>query len=300
MEIRQWLENRTEVQDADEGEVLICCPFHGETNPSLSVNLGKGVFHCFACKESGNFIKLVAEFDGLSYDQARALVQEGEGDDLLLKSMLDGLLEDEEEVVQMPFSRKAFHKLFPAVSEAGLNYLYGRNISRETAERFDLRWGVKGIMQGRVVFPVYNTEGKLTTYGGRAITQDVQPKTRKARSGLSGFYGLWELVKDTHQRRPLILVEGEFDAMYLQQCGYPAISTMGTAGLTEGQRVLLKRYASLVVWSYDGDDAGRKAQAKGVLATRRFVPTIGVNLPDGSDPNELTVKQVDKIYGGIL
>jgi len=32
---------------------LILCPFHGDTNPSMSVNIIKGAFKCFACGVKG-------------------------------------------------------------------------------------------------------------------------------------------------------------------------------------------------------------------------------------------------------
>lgn len=42
------------------------CPFHGDTDPSLSFSDAKGVFYCFGCGEKGNiltFIKLMEELN---------------------------------------------------------------------------------------------------------------------------------------------------------------------------------------------------------------------------------------------
>lgn len=302
MDVREFLENRTDVQDADAGEVLINCPFHGETNPSLSVNLAKGVFHCFSCKESGGFAKLIAEFDGITYDQAKAMLEVGEGDDVMLKGMLrtlEGYADDETKKNPKRFSIKAFHNLFPPAGKKALKYLDSRGISRETAERFDLRWGESGVMQGRVVFPIYDVHGKLLSYGGRTVT-DQKPKTRKARSGLDTLYGLWELTDNSTKQFPfLVVVEGEFDAMYLQQHGVAAVSTMGTAALTAHQKLLLKLYAKVLVWSYDPDEAGENAQVKARTATRKFMPTVDVKLPKGRDPNDLSEKEIEKIFGGL-
>lgn len=36
-----------------------CCIFHVDKNPSMSVNLKLGVFHCFSCKEGGSITKLI-------------------------------------------------------------------------------------------------------------------------------------------------------------------------------------------------------------------------------------------------
>lgn len=35
-------------------ETLVLCPFHNDTNPSASISLEKGLFHCFSCHTSLN------------------------------------------------------------------------------------------------------------------------------------------------------------------------------------------------------------------------------------------------------
>ena len=73
---------------------LICCPFHSDEKPSLSVNIQKGVFYCFACEVKGNFATLIAEIDGISYEEAYEKVY-GEGFDLCESMLeLEGLAEE--------------------------------------------------------------------------------------------------------------------------------------------------------------------------------------------------------------
>jgi DNA primase len=58
-----------------------------------------------------------------------------------------------------------------------------------------------------------------------------------------------------------------------------------------------------VVLSYDGDDAGYKAmhgngEKRGELhRLSMYMTTSVVDLPDGSDPNDLSEKEVDEKYG---
>ncbi|MBE6382838.1 MAG: hypothetical protein E7049_07505 [Lentisphaerae bacterium] len=47
-----------------------CCPFHHEKTPSFSINPAKGFYHCFGCNESGDAIKFVQKFEGLSFPEA--------------------------------------------------------------------------------------------------------------------------------------------------------------------------------------------------------------------------------------
>jgi len=44
----------------------------GDRNPSASVNLGTGHYHCFACGISGDVYDLLGELEGLDFKAARA------------------------------------------------------------------------------------------------------------------------------------------------------------------------------------------------------------------------------------
>lgn len=55
-------------------EYEACCPFHTEKTPSFKVNPAKRFYHCFGCGASGDAIKFVQEYDGVSFvDACRAL-----------------------------------------------------------------------------------------------------------------------------------------------------------------------------------------------------------------------------------
>lgn len=47
-----------------------CCPFHDEKTPSFNVNPQKQFYHCFGCGASGDAIKFLMEYDGLSFTEA--------------------------------------------------------------------------------------------------------------------------------------------------------------------------------------------------------------------------------------
>lgn len=47
-----------------------CCPFHDEKSPSFNVNPSKQFYHCFGCGASGDAIKFLMEYDGLSFVEA--------------------------------------------------------------------------------------------------------------------------------------------------------------------------------------------------------------------------------------
>ena len=291
--------------EADENQIMINCVFHSDNNPSMTVNTKTGQFHCFSCKESGGFVKLISQIDGISIGEARRQLEEGRPHDAVVEEIKEALEETVENKGTVGYySVRSFHKMFePVEGTPGMDYLIKRKLSRETAIKFDLRWSDSGVMINRVVFPIYTIAGKLLSYGGRAVHLESKPKTRKARSASDALYGLYELLVDQGSFNSLpylMIVEGEFDVMYLQQLGYNAVSTMGTAELSEHQLSLIGLFSKSVIWSYDGDVAGRTAQEKALKKSSRFVPSVGVNLPEGKDPNDLSSLELKNIYRSVL
>jgi len=47
-----------------------CCPFHDEKSPSFNVSSTKQFYHCFGCGASGDALKFLMEYDGLSFVEA--------------------------------------------------------------------------------------------------------------------------------------------------------------------------------------------------------------------------------------
>jgi hypothetical protein len=46
------------------------CPFHKDRNPSLSMDLDRGLYHCFTCASSGDMISFVRQLHGLDFKAA--------------------------------------------------------------------------------------------------------------------------------------------------------------------------------------------------------------------------------------
>ena len=46
------------------------CPFHDDTNPSMSVSREKQIYRCFSCGASGNVFTFVQEYEHISFKEA--------------------------------------------------------------------------------------------------------------------------------------------------------------------------------------------------------------------------------------
>lgn len=115
----------------------------------------------------------------------------------------------------------------------------------------------------RVMFPIRNLKGQLIGFGGRIIDKGEpkylnSPETTLFKKGQT-LYGLFEARKFIREKSFVLVCEGYMDVVALAQLGFPnAVATLGTA-CTETHIQLLLRHTDRVVFSFDGDLAGRKA-----------------------------------------
>lgn len=283
---------------------MIQCPFHNDSDPSCGVWGDTGYFRCFACGEEGSLAELIAKVEDIPIHQALRRLR-GQSS---LKELEDsiGKMLDSKDVPLAYYDVESFMKVYPAVlpETKVWDYLIGRGITSESISRFQMRWGGDtGKYHHRVVLPIFTVPGKLLAYVGRAIYSEMAPKTRKSRSPHRALFGLHELLKCASCFEAIVIVEGEFDAIYLQQYGIPAVANMGTSPLGAEKIRLLRKYAKKVVLAYDGDDAGihamfgKDGKPGEVYRLSRHIPTISVRLPDGLDPNELCEQDVLSLFG---
>jgi hypothetical protein len=161
--------------------------------------------------------------------------------------------------------------------------------------RYCLLGSGKGRWCGRIIFPIYDLKGKFLSISGRTIFK-AQPKSLKyPKVRINTFYGVKQLPEGWNDF--VVLVEGEFDCIYLQQFGIPAIALLGTGVRSfskEQMDYLLTK--NKVVISLDGDEAGRKATLQLTKQLAGLVHVRVIELPYGKDPNDLGEDEVGGIY----
>lgn len=55
--------------------LLGLCPFHDDHNPSLSIDPGQNLWHCFGCQQGGGVIDWVMQAEGVSFRHAVELLR---------------------------------------------------------------------------------------------------------------------------------------------------------------------------------------------------------------------------------
>jgi DNA primase len=115
----------------------------------------------------------------------------------------------------------------------------------------------------RVMFPIRNIKGQIIGFGGRILDKGEpkylnSPETPVFQKNQE-LYGLFEARASISQQKFALVVEGYMDVVALAQSDINnAVATLGTA--TSAQHIQkLFRFTDAIVFSFDGDSAGRKA-----------------------------------------
>ena len=126
----------------------------------------------------------------------------------------------------------------------------------------------------RIMFPIRNVTGEFIGFGGRVLDKGEpkylnSPETPVFSKGRE-LYGLFEARGATQgglrQRGYALVVEGYMDVVALAQHGFAnAVATLGTACTAEHVQKLF-RFTESVVFSFDGDAAGRRAAGRALEA----------------------------------
>lgn len=83
---RQYFENRLAEQFTGKAQILVRCPLHEDRNPSLSVNLDRGVWFCHAGCGDGGILDFEERFSRCDRDTARKNIDAILGEQLLSAS----------------------------------------------------------------------------------------------------------------------------------------------------------------------------------------------------------------------
>lgn len=159
--------------------------------------------------------------------------------------------------------------------------------------------------RGRLLWPIRDLSGEVVGFGARKLREDDDgpkylntPETPLYKKS-QVLYGVDLARKEISRRQQAVIVEGYTDVMAAHLSGIEtAVATCGTAFGVEHIKVLRRllmdqdEFRGQVIFTFDGDAAGRKAALRAFNEDQRFVSQTFVAIEkNGLDPCELRLQQ---------
>ena len=312
------------------------CPFHDDTNPSMSVSREKQIYTCFSCHATGNVFTFLMNYEHIDFQEAlkylgdRVGIQTGSVKVPKKNSKYDSFYE------AYQLSNKYFqNNLVSKIGEEARNYLKKRNLSEEIQKEFEIGLSLdkkndltelllkKGydlgvlnkiglsvdnydVYRDRIMFPLYDVSGKCVGFSGRIYLDSGQNKyvnTKETDIFKKGeiLYHYHIAKEECRIQKSVIVMEGFMDVIRASTIGVRnTIALMGTA-LTSSQIQLLKRLSHHVVLCLDGDLPGQNATLSigNTLVSEGFDVNVLV-LPDPDDPDTFILNQGKEKFFNLL
>ncbi len=302
------------------------CPFHDDTNPSMSVSREKQIFRCFSCGASGNVFHFVERYEQISFREALKLLADRAGVPLTGFSVSQKPNKYEKFYEIYDLTNKFYqNNLLSSYGKEARNYLKNRNIEEDLIKEFGiglstgisnqltnllekrgylisdlnaigLSAGEKDIYQDRIMFPLWDPSGKCVAFSGRRYKNEEGSKyinTKETKIFVKGntLYNYHRAREFVRLKKQVIVMEGFMDVIRSYTADVKnVVALMGTA-MTSEQIQLLKRLSMDVVLCFDGDDAGIHAtQVNGEALEKQGFRLKVVELPSPEDPDSYILK----------
>jgi len=309
-------------------------PFNQEKTPSFFVNDQKQAWFDFSSGKNGNIFDFVMQTEGLSFPEAVERLAALAGIPLPEISPESVAREERRRTIYdiLELAAKYFESNLASKEGAkARGYLTDRVIQASTQlefrmgyarrERFALKeyLSARGVsvpdmidagllvsgddipvpydrFRDRVIIPIHDQRGRVIAFGGRSLSDDVQPKylnspeTAVFHKG-ANLFNFHRARQPAHEDGSAVVVEGYMDAIAIYQAGLKSVvATLGTS-FTEDQISSLWRLTPEPVVCFDADRAGLSAAYRSI---DRILPALKVGrsfrfafIHEGKDPDEL-------------
>lgn len=241
---------------------------HGDRDPSMSWDPNALQFYCFAC---GMKIDIYGYYrDHLNYthqEVVRELLGETDYKKTSIQKNRDTFTQE-------------IKKVGP-ISKECIDYIKLRGITEKTIKKFNL-----GTYKGHIAFPYY----KYETIIGYKIRKPSKDPGKPKMKNITGSKPFLYNIQNVEEGPELIICEGEFDCMVIDQCGYSNVVSVGAganslSSLIEQAKDFLNKFDNLIIVS-DNDEAGQNMDKFFVEEFKSKVKLIDKKLYQRKDINE--------------
>lgn len=306
---------------------ITLCPFHDDHNPSLHITPTKQLFNCPSCNTGGDVFKFIQKVANLDFVNAVYWIAERTNFDI--EPITSGTPIDHQALRKLLHRAHRFFQsslqTAPATKRQQIaSYLQDHGISSAQAENYGIGYAPDALnhltnaalatyvtpedlnaaglttkgrggeaidyFRDRLIFPIFNTLGELTGFGGRALNSSAAKYLNTPSRPLFNksqllYGGLPDHPLPTGVEQ-IFVVEGYTDALAINSnSDFFALSPMSTA-LTQAHAKQLAGMTSTVHLIFDGDSSGITSaiRASAVLLSQRGLDIRMFALPAGQDP----------------
>ncbi len=168
--------------------------------------------------------------------------------------------------------------------------------------------------RGRIIWPIRDLSGEVVGFGARRIMPDDDgpkylntPETPVYHKS-QVLYGVDLARKQIARSQQVVIVEGYTDVMACHLAGVDtAVATCGTAFGEDHVKVLRRllldqdEHRGEVIFTFDSDEAGRKAALRAFDVDQKFVGQTFVAVTgDGMDPCDLRIQSGDQAVRDLV
>lgn len=251
----------------DNRNFKACCPFHEETTPSFIWNSKDNYFHCFGCGKNYDIVDHYIEHYNLTFlESVERLFKE-----------TDYEYNFSEKGIKTKKNHKYPNHIKNDNRDEVEKYLSLRKISKETLDYCD----VQQDSSGNIVFHYYDNNDVLGLVKYRPSKKVNKGENKNWCQKDADTLPLLYNMNKIDTTKPLIIVEGEIDAISLIECGIKNVVSVPFGANNESWIEYnwdwLEHFDKVIVWS-DNDVSGINLR-KNICARLGNYRTFYVDLP---------------------
>lgn len=212
---------------------------NGDKDPSMSWDPNALQFYCFGCGMKIDLYGYYKEHLNYTHQEiVRELLGESDYKRTTIQKNRDIFLQE-------------IKKIIPITQEC-IDYIKLRGITENTIKKFNL-----ATYETHIAFPYYKYETVIGYKIRKPMKDPGKPKMKNIAGSKPYLYNIQNISEGTE----LIICEGEFDAMIIDQCGYTNVVSVGAGAnslrsLIEQAKEFLDQFQILIIVS-DNDEAGQ-------------------------------------------
>lgn len=249
----------------DQELYKIVCPFHGDLNPSMQINLNKSFFYCYGCGIHGSTFELVKAFEPTLntfevYRKVTEIVKGNTGPKNIAASAEPSFKSKASYREGIGLARDFYYNLpktnwFKVDEDAfGIKmYMNKRGFKTSTLNKAQAKATYNKLYP--IVFPMFDN-GVFRGYVMRTDDPNVEGERKYMYN--KGFKRRITLPGD-YKYHTVVLVEGFLDMLKAKQIGIKyVVAVLGWKLTGEQLEKLKKAGVKTIICALDNDDAGNK------------------------------------------